>query len=247
MRPAQVYVPMHWGPQFMHGAGSNALTIPTVDPISQQPELKHVAVQVEKLDYRWQLFALRSGDALKYLDAVRPLLTKFPYASCGLYGRSRPLLVFRAAAPAAASDMAIAELDVALALDDATRTMDYRDSRRGVSKRVLIEDDVVIGARLTGETAARDWLKELIAQGVRVQQLRAWVLAPLDAPPLGEPQRGRVVCNCLDVSERDIRSRAQAGNTLGQLQSELGCGTSCGSCVPEIKRLLAERTPETTA
>jgi len=134
-----------------------------------------------------------------------------------------------------------AQLDAALALTDSSRAMDYRDARRGISKRVLVEDGAVIGARLTGETAARDWLKELIAQGVSAQHLRTWVLAPLSVPPAGEPQRGRVVCNCLDVSERDIRTRVQAGASLEQLQSALGCGTSCGSCVPEIKRLLAER------
>jgi assimilatory nitrate reductase catalytic subunit len=48
------------------------------------------------------------------------------------------------------------------------------------------------------------------------------------------------VCNCFDVAEADIaRVRARAnGNALAQLQAELKCGTNCGSCLPEVQRLL---------
>ena len=49
--------------------------------------------------------------------------------------------------------------------------------------------------------------------------------------------RGRVVCNCLDVAELEIRQRLGAGATLEQLQTELKCGTSCGSCLPELRRM----------
>jgi len=125
--------------------------------------------------------------------------------------------------------------------------MDYRDARRGISKRVLIENDAVVGARLTGETAARDWLKELIADGASAQHLRTWMLAPLSTPPEGAPQRGRVVCTCIDVSERAIRERIEAGATLEQLQRALGCGGGCGSCLPEIKRMLLERAAPAAA
>jgi len=152
---------MHWGGRFMHGGGINALTLAAFDPVSKQPELKHAAVQVEKLDYGWQVIAIRSGDASRYLDAVRPLLDRFPYATCGLSGRDVPLLVFRAAADAPVAEDLIAELDALLELEDDSCAMDYRDPRRGVSKRVLMQDGKLVGARLTGETAARDWLTEI--------------------------------------------------------------------------------------
>jgi assimilatory nitrate reductase catalytic subunit len=237
IRAAQTYLPMHWGGRFMHGGGINSLTLAAFDPVSKQPELKHAAVQVEKLDYRWQVVAMRSGDASRYLDAVRPLLERFPYASCGLSGRDVPLLVFRAAADMPGGEDLIADLDAALELDDATCTMDYRDPRRGVSKRVLVQDGKLVGARLTGETAARDWLKELMAQGASAEAVRRWMLAPVASPPAGQPLRGRVVCNCFDVAEIDIRQRLVAGATLEQLQTELKCGTSCGSCLPELRRM----------
>ena len=237
LRPAQAWLPMHWGARFMNGGGSNALTLAALDPISRQPELKHMAVQVAKVQLPWQLVLLRSGDALRYLEAMRPFLSRFAYATCGLYGRERTLMVFRAAAERAAPAELIEALDVAAELDDPAATLQYRDPRRGIAKRVLIRDGSVAGARLTGETAARDWLKEMIAAGAPADALRAWVLAPLNRAPQGSPPRGRILCACNDVAESEVRARA--GVPLDQVQQELGCGTGCGSCLPEVKRLLS--------
>ena len=247
VRPAQAWLPMHWGACFMNGGGSNALMPSAFDPQSKQPELKHAAVRVEKLDYGWQVVAMRSGDALRYLDRVRPLLREFPYASCGLYGRDVPVIVFRAAAPVPVGDEVIARLDAALAFDDQTQTMDYRDARKGVSKRALVADGVLIGVRLTGETAARDWLKEMIASSAPAADVRRWILAPVSKPLAGQVARGRVLCNCLDVPETQIRARFAAGATLDQVQTELKCGTSCGSCLPELRRIAAQSLSATVA
>jgi assimilatory nitrate reductase catalytic subunit len=49
---------------------------------------------------------------------------------------------------------------------------------------------------------------------------------------------GRAVCACFKVVESEIRSAAAAGATLAKLQKDLKCGTNCGSCVPELRRLL---------
>ncbi|HEX7455384.1 MAG TPA: (2Fe-2S)-binding protein, partial [Gallionella sp.] len=90
---------------------------------------------------------------------------------------------------------------------------------------------------LIGETAARDWLKETIAQDADAQALRPWLLAPLSAPPAGQPQRGRIVCNCLDVSEQEILHEVNNRLDVSAIQAKLKCGTQCGSCLPELKRL----------
>jgi assimilatory nitrate reductase catalytic subunit len=49
------------------------------------------------------------------------------------------------------------------------------------------------------------------------------------------------VCNCLNVAESDIVTAIAAGADLAALQTTLKCGTECGSCVPELKRLLSAR------
>jgi assimilatory nitrate reductase catalytic subunit len=49
----------------------------------------------------------------------------------------------------------------------------------------------------------------------------------------------RSVCACFKVGESEIRAAVAAGATLAGLQKDLKCGTNCGSCVPELRRLAA--------
>src|SRR5690606_31425989 len=105
-------------------------------------------------------------------------------------------------------------------------------------KRVRVDGGRVSAARLTGETAAFDWLRDVIVEGVEAASLRAWMLAPVARPPAGGVGRGRVVCNCVNVAETDIVAAIAAGADLAVLRDMLKCGTECGSCVPELKRLL---------
>jgi assimilatory nitrate reductase catalytic subunit len=241
---------MHWGSQFMRGAGVNALTASDVDPYSQQPELKHAAVQVEKAELPHTLVAMRRFDAAASPSAqllaerLQPLLAKFDYASVGLVGREHAVVVFRAYSAAAPDIAALRELDRLLALDAPGSGMHYRDLRRGVFKSARVEGDTVVAVRLAGETAGEEWLKNMMLQGASVEALRPWILAPLSAPPRGTLDRGRIVCNCLDVSETEIRRELAPGVTLAGLQARLECGTECGSCVPELKRMLAAHEPK---
>lgn len=48
----------------------------------------------------------------------------------------------------------------------------------------------------------------------------------------------RSVCACFNVGESRVRDAVAAGATLAALQRDLKCGTSCGSCVPELRRLV---------
>jgi assimilatory nitrate reductase catalytic subunit len=240
MRVGQTFMPMHWGSQFMSGLGVNALTSHDYDPISRQPELKHAAVQVAKMELPWQMVVMRKGDALQRLSRLQPLLKNFEYAALGLFGRDEELVVLRAAHTEPVPDELLAEIDAILGLDAAAEVMQYRDAKRGICKRALMEEGRLLGVRLTGETVARDWLKEIIAQGGDAESLRPWLFAPLSAPPAGQIQRGRIVCNCLDVSEQEIMTEFGRGLDLPAIQSRLKCGTQCGSCMPELKRLVAQ-------
>ncbi len=241
LRPGQVFLPMHWGGRFMSGLGTNALTLDRCDPVSQQPELKHAAVQVEKLDLPYRLAVLRRGEGAALLAAAQPFLGAFDCASVGLSGRDNTVLVLRAASGAPIAEALLRALDAAFGLDDPLGTISYQDARRGIWKKVRVEEGVITAARLSGETAARDWLQDLIAHGAAAAELRPWLLAPLVAPPQGAQVRGRVVCNCHDVSAASICAAVAQGADLAALQTELKCGTLCGSCLPELKKLVAER------
>jgi assimilatory nitrate reductase catalytic subunit len=239
MRPGQCFLPMHWGARFMGGLGVNALTLPLFDPVSKQPEFKHAAVQVAKADLPWRAAVIAVGNGVQLLEAAQPLLRACDYGAAGLAGREREVLVLRLGHSTAPPDALIAELDVALGLDDPLAVMHYEDRPRGISKRVRVEAGKVVAARLVGELAAFEWLRDALIDGVDAAALRAWILAPVARPPAGGRARGRVVCNCLNVAEPEIVAAIANGADLAALQSTLKCGTECGSCVPELKRLLA--------
>jgi len=238
LRPGQAFLPMHWGSRFLSGQGVNSLTNNACDPQSHQPELKHAAVQVEAAHLPWQMVALRSGSAAKFMDKLQPVLGRFPYAMLGLAGRDAEVLVLRAAAEHAPDTAALSELEQWLGLDDDCHALTYRDARRGIAKRLLAEEGAITGALLTGDTAAAEWLMDGMARGLALDEVRNWALAPLSAPPSGQASRGKVVCNCLNVSANEIELEITAGADLASLQEQLKCGTECGSCVPELKRMI---------
>jgi len=247
VQASQTFIAMHWGSQFMHGLGVNALMPPTFDKTSKQPELKHTAIKIEKLELPWRMTVMRTIQNLDMLEKVRGLLANFDYATCGLFGRKTEhhvgMLILRAAHTQAPESGLIEQIDQILAMTDDMPLLNYQDAKRGISKRILVTNDSgkpeVTGVRLVGETLATDWLKEVMTSGEFTAELRRWALAPLSTPPAGQRSRGKIICNCLDVAENDIIETIQLGADLITLQNKLKCGTECGSCVPELKRLVA--------
>lgn len=238
LKPGETFIPMHWGKQFMNGLGTNALMPSAFDPISKQPELKHTAIKIEKLDLPWQMTLIRNCNDLSLIAEIRKQLKHFDYATCGLYGRENSMVVLRASHPAAPSKDVIDHLDSLLGMIEGAPMLYYDDAKRGISKRILVESNQVTGVRLIGETLAADWLKQVMIQGELTDELRRWALAPLSAPPTGQKNRGKIICNCYDVSENEIIETCEDGADLQTLQAKLKCGTECGSCVPELKRLV---------
>lgn len=238
VKPAETFIPMHWGSQTMSGLGVNALMPPTFDKTSKQPELKHTAIKIERLDLPWQMTVMRACSNLNLIENIRTLLKQFDYATCGLYGRDHGMVVLRASHYSAPDAAIIERLDQMLGMVEDAPMLNYDDAKRGIHKRILVESGQVTGVKLIGETLAADWLKQVMQQGQFTDELRRWALAPLSSPPTGQKSRGKIVCNCFDVSENEIIETCEAGADFQTLQAKLQCGTNCGSCVPELKRLV---------
>lgn len=254
LQPAQTFIAMHWGSQFMSGLGVNALMPPNFDKTSKQPELKHTTIKLEKLELPWRMVVLRSCHDLTLLEKIRPLLANFTYASCGLFGReskhhSSGMLILRAASEHAPDKSIILKIDAILGMSEETPCLNYTDVKQGVFKRILVEKNnisgklEVTGARLVGETKATEWLKEIMMRGTfeddaQYKEFSRWALAPIPSAPKNQPIRGKVICNCFDISYNDIIENIELGADLITLQNKLKCGTECGSCVPELKKLV---------
>jgi assimilatory nitrate reductase catalytic subunit len=246
----QAFMAMHWGGRSLSHAGANCLTIAAFDAQSKQPELKHAAIRIDKAELPWRLVAMRTTlnqdaaaeQVLAWRQKLAPLLPDWAFASLTLAGREQAVVVLRVALPSALPAERINELAALLDFDDQL-CLAYRDARRGIFKIAQVEPDeggdLTCGVLLAGETAAADWLLAAMTERQPAESLRRWLLAPVSTPPTPVSGKGRIVCNCFNVGETEIAQAIAGGADLAALQTQLKCGTSCGSCLPEIRKKFA--------
>ena len=239
VRPGQAFLPMHWGDRFLKGLGCNVLTQPAFDPLSKQPELKQSCINIRPAELQWELFLLVEGKVQERFEAIRPLCEGFDYLGMGLIGRDRPALLLRAASIQAPDAELLAQIDALAGLDSGP-VLSYEDPAMAVSKRVRLDQQRITAGLLRVGPAGRHWLRSLWLSGEPAAGLSRWLLAPISTPPgAASACADKTLCNCIDVSQSRICAGIERGLNLDDLKQELGCGTQCGSCVPEIKRLIA--------
>ncbi|MBC9070505.1 molybdopterin-dependent oxidoreductase [Thauera sp. CAU 1555] len=250
LAPGQAWIPMHWGAATLAQPGANTLTSPATDPISRQPALKQAAVAIApaELPWRaaWAVATDSAADAVARMAALQPWLARFAYAAQSLVGRTRRVLVLQVADVAAPDEALLHAIDAVFECTAQQAPLAYRDARRGIAKWARVDQGRLAAIRLVGESAAADWLVAAIAAGDPADSLRSWLFAPLAEAPQGLATASRVVCNCHGVSETQIREAVAGGADLALLQTTLKCGTACGSCLPELRRLAAGAVPSAT-
>ncbi len=258
MRAGQAFIAMHWGEEYLSGRnggyGVNALTLPALCPASKQPELKHAAVKILKAELPWRFVVfgwVPSEQALALQAGLRPLMRRFAYACCTLFGREKNGVLFRAADDYPADATLLDEIKARFGMTGA-QVLRYDDRKRGHARHILVADGRLAAVALSGDISAERWLKEYLEAGQPVAALGRLLLMPSAKAPQGIKLRGRIVCNCFNVAESEIGnaaaelSRQGIGNAaalLAALQQRLKCGTSCGSCVPELRKVLLAREP----
>ncbi len=266
--PQQTFIAMHWGEEFLSGASStgerlagvNALTSPAYCPTSKQPEFKHAAIKVLKAEMPWSLLGiawLPDDVALQAREELKALMGKFAFASCTPFGRERSGLLFRAAAYDTPDDAVLAHIEALLGLGGAD-VLRYADKKRGQRRAVQLLPATSAGdakgeARLNafllaGDTSAQTWIKTLLQDELPAQAYGRMLLVPGAKPPLAVQSRGKQICTCFNITESDIAAqliqcKGIEDQRLVQLQSALKCGTNCGSCLPEVKRMVRLSIP----
>ncbi|MFT5644673.1 MAG: assimilatory nitrate reductase catalytic subunit, partial [Janthinobacterium sp.] len=269
MRPSQAFIAMHWGQEYLSGRAShgvNGLTQCAFDPSSKQPELKHAAVKILKADLPWRFLVFGWVDAALALQAqLRPYMAKFAYASCTLFGSGASVshqtgqadpvpgagpsqgkvgVLLRAADDYPADPTLLGEIEALFGISGA-QVLRYDDSRRGNARHILVQDGKLAAVALAGDIGAGSWLKQTLADESPVAPFGRLLLSPSNIAPQGFTPRGKVVCSCFNVAQTEIAETLllmetmSEPETLATLQSRLKCGTNCGSCVPELKQMVA--------
>ena len=267
---SQAFIAMHWGSEYLSGlssigeplAGVNAITTSAYCPTSKQPELKHAAVKILKAELPWSLLAmawLPAGESLAARNALKPLMKAFPFTSCVPFANNTPLadqsaaregVLFRAAAHIVPPDELLMQIEQILGLPS-PETLHYADKKRGqrrTAKLTRVADHAELtGFLLAGDTSAEAWIKIVLEGELPAQSYGRLLLSPGAKAPVAIQARGSLVCTCLNVTDAAIEgylgtAQGSVAERLAALQAALKCGTNCGSCVPELKRLVRSAT-----
>ena len=222
-----VFVPIHWTDRFAAKARIDALVAPETDPISGQPESKAATVSIEPFTARWYGFAVaRRGD---------PVLATDYWALARIGGGVRIEL---AGLDDPGDGAGLAEGLFGAGVDLVT----CRDVGAGRLRLAATRDGEVVGLLLVGPTpveAARDWLCAVFSEGPVAATEAVVLLAGRPGGAVADP--GRQVCTCYGVGLNRIRDAVLGGcRTVEAVGERLSAGTNCGSCRPEIARIIAE-------
>ena len=247
-------------------AGVNALTTSAFCPTSKQPELKHAAVKVLKAELPWTLLAmawLPADSAQDVREALAALMAQFPlfqFTSCVPFSNNTPLnepgrermgVLLRAAAHEPPPDAVIERIEalIGLATADTLRYADQKRGQRRAARLVRHGNATMLEAIvLAGDTSAEGWLKTLLQEELPAQSYGRLLLVPGAKAPVAVQSRGKPVCTCLNVTDAAITAElahchGTDADRLAQLQDKLRCGTNCGSCLPELKRMVRSTGP----
>ena len=111
------------------------------------------------------------------------------------------------------------------------------DERMNYYKKCFIKHDRLIGAILIGNKNEFAEFKDLIDKKLELGDQRQAILKGNSEAK--EAPIGPIVCSCNNVGEGNICRMVQEGCTeLDNLCSKSGAGTGCGSCRPEVQRIL---------
>jgi assimilatory nitrate reductase catalytic subunit len=233
-RPGSIFMPLHWSAAYAPAGRANPLVAKSRDARSGQPEFKHTPARVRPYRETWRgfLLAREAWSAPKGLDLV---WRRIPQAACQLHefaGRGDPSereAVRKALTRGAASDV-----------------LRFEDRATGAVRKAFLDGDRldrILFITATGRLPPRDWLAELFAVDALAAEDRA---ALLNGRAPGQPlDTGPVVCACRNVRASRIEAAIGAGAASVQAVGEATtAGTVCGSCGPEIARLLAAAAPK---
>ena len=230
-QPGHVFVPMHWNAQFAALGRVDALVNPATDPISGQPELKHTPAQVQLYTPRWYGFILsrrrlQLNDIHYWVLAVGRQFLRYELA-----GERTPPEWGRWARGILCRDEQAAK-----------EWVEYQDAAAGRYRGARLVDGRVESCVFIApgiDLPSRTYLGQLFAQESLSAQDRMSLLT--GTPPKDRPDAGAVVCSCFGVGANTITRaiREQGLASVEAIGRTLKAGTNCGSCVSELKSLIA--------
>jgi assimilatory nitrate reductase catalytic subunit len=220
-----LFVPIHWSEATASAARVGALAAPVTDPFSGQPESKATPASITPYEYVFR------GFALSRLPLALPPSVWWTRAKVvGGYG-----YLF-------ADNADLSRWQSWLNSVAGSELAEYRDFGGGVYRAASFAGERIETCLFVGPARdAGDWdvVKSLFAADALSEDQRRMLLSGKSAD--GVASTGPVVCACFGVGRTTICDTIAAGAaSAAEIGARLKAGTNCGSCIPELKRLIAQ-------
>jgi assimilatory nitrate reductase catalytic subunit len=224
-----LFAPIHWSEANTSGARIGALVAPITDPYSGQPESKSTPASIAPYEYVFRGFLL-SRTELKLPDSLW-------WARVAIAGGHGYLF---------ADNGDVARWSAWLRSITGDDLAEYRDFGGGVYRAASFAGERIETCLFVGPAHdAGDWevIKALFSADALSDDARAMLLSGRSSE--GVASSGPIVCACFAVGRATICDTISAGaKTAADIGAKLKAGTNCGSCIPELKRLIAQVTSE---
>jgi assimilatory nitrate reductase catalytic subunit len=223
--PGTAFVPMHWSAENSSAGRIGALVQAETDPFSGQPEAKATPARVEAQPATHYGFLLSRQvlrpDGLSYWAQARATfghILNFALDRPPVEGWAKWL---RTILPAG-------------------ELMTFQDVGAGVNRAAILRVGRLDALAFVGadpKLPSPEWLKSRFEAPSIASNERRDLLA--GCPAEGTVDEGATVCVCFQVGAKRIEAAARAGHrSVEKIGRHLGAGTNCGSCIPEIRRLI---------
>src|SRR5712671_6013535 len=223
-----LFAPIHWSEANASTARVGALVAPFTDPFSGQPENKATPASIAPVEYVFRGFALSRSPLEMPPQAPQVWWTRVAVA--GGYG-----YLF-------ADNADLARWQSWLRSVAGDDLAEYKDLGGGVYRAASFAEGRIETCLFVGPARdAGDWdvVKQLFAADGLSDDQRRMLLSGKSIDGLASA--GPIVCACFGIGRTTICDAIAAGaGSAAQIGVQLKAGTNCGSCIPELKRLIAQ-------
>jgi assimilatory nitrate reductase catalytic subunit len=221
----EVFQPMHWSSTFASASKANASSVAVVDPVSGQPALKSAQITIQRFAAAWYGYGVTTHATHLPFDywAVRPLSAGQSFECAGLAKTPDWHELLQGLVDFGDARMSIASVQTSSGAFRCVAT------RHGILEFAFFASDSPV-------EASRHWLQQMLGNSVIPSQVLA------GRPVAAQVDNGPIVCSCNGVGATQIISAilAMPGATLSTICENTSAGMGCGSCRPEVSKLMGE-------
>jgi len=237
-RPGSVFAPLHWSAQYAAQGRIGSVIAPVTDPFSGQPASKMSPVAVKAFAAAWYGFAI---------SVEKPAQPKTSYwALAKTKGGWRMELAEAQTDKQKTRTDGVSLMEQLFGPDTATEeTLSYYDQTAQLYRLARFREHRLTAALFLAPApvaVSRSWACHSLTVDCFSPQDRLHFLA--GRPGSNRPDPGQTLCACFDVGINQVLQAIKDGHvhSVEEIGQKIQAGSNCGSCRPELKRLLDANT-----